>query len=122
MPNLQEYLPMLYSEGVRTKRITLERFAAVTATNPAKSFGFYPRKGTVAVRCDADLALWDPSETRTIRDEDMLSRSGFSVYAGWEVTGWPRITIRRGEVVYEDGKVTGKAGSGQLVPRQRPTL
>ena len=125
MPNLQEYLPMLYSEGVRTKRITLERFVAVTATNPAKLFGLYPRKGTVAVGSDADLALWDPNETRTIRDEDMLSRSGFSVYAGWEVTGWPRITIRRGEVVYEDGKVTGKAGSGQLVPRQRwqrPTL
>ena len=110
---------MLYSEGVRTKRITLERFVAVTATNPAKLFGLYPRKGTVAVGSDADLALWDPNETRTIRDEDMLSRSGFSVYAGWEVTGWPRITIRRGEVVYEDGKVTGKAGSGQLVPRQR---
>ncbi len=125
MPNLQEYMPMLFSEGVGKKRITLERFVAVTATNPAKLFGLYPRKGTIAVGSDADLALWDPNETRTIRDEEMLSGSGFSVYAGWVVTGWPLVTIRRGEVVYEDGKVTGKAGSGQLIERQRwqrPTL
>ena len=125
MPNLQEYMPMLFSEGVGKKRITLERVVAVTATNPAKLFGLYPRKGTIAVGSDADLALWDPNETRTIRDEEMLSGSGFSVYAGWVVTGWPLVTIRRGEVVYEDGKVTGKAGSGQLIERQRwqrPTL
>ncbi len=125
MPNLQEYRPMLYSEGVVKKRITLERFVQVTASNPAKLFGLYPRKGIIAVGSDADIVLWDPNETRTIRDEDMLSGSGFSVYSGWEVTGWPVMTIRRGEVVYENGKVTGKAGSGQLIRRQkwqRPTL
>ncbi len=125
MPNLQEYLPMLFSEGVGKNRITLERFVAVTASNPAKLFGLYPRKGTIAVGSDADLALWDPEETRTIRDEDMLSGSGFSVYSGWEVTGWPRVTIRRGEVVYENGEVTGQPGSGRLLQRrrwQRPTL
>lgn len=110
---------MLFSEGVRTTRITLEQFVAVTSTNPAKLFGLYPRKGTIAVGSDADLVLRDPNETRTIRDADMLSRAGFSVYAGWQVTGWPRVTIRRGEVVYQDGKVTGEAGSGLLVPRQR---
>ena len=125
MPNLQEYMPMLYSEGVVKKRITIERFVQVTASNPAKLFGLYPRKGVIAVGSDADLALWDPNETRMIRDEDMLSGSGFSVYAGWEVTGWPLITIRRGEVVYEDGKVTGEPGSGELLERNKwnhPTL
>ena len=119
MSNLQVIRPMLYSEGVRTGRISVERFVAVTATNPAKLFGLYPRKGTIAVGSDADLVLWDPDETRTIRDEDMLSGSGYSIYSGWEVTGWPRMTIRRGEVVYEDGHVTGTAGSGQLANRDR---
>jgi dihydropyrimidinase len=125
MSNLQEVRPMLYSEGVRTGRITLERFVAVTSTNAARLFGLYPRKGTIAVGADADLVLWDPNETRTIRDSDILSRSGFSIYAGWKVTGWPLITIRRGEVVYENGTVTGRAGSGQLIRRerwQRPTV
>lgn len=117
LSNLQELRPMLYSEGVVAGRISLERFVAVTATNPARLFGLFPRKGTVAVGSDADLVLWDPAETRTIRDEDMLSGAGFSVYAGREVTGWPRVTIRRGEVVYEDGVVLARPGSGRLLRR-----
>ena len=123
--NLQVMLPMLYSEGVVTGRITAERFVALTATNPAKLFGLYPAKGTIAVGSDADLVLWDPDETRRIRDADVLSGAGFSIYAGREVTGWPRTTIRRGEVVYEDGAITGAAGSGRIAPRARwqtPTL
>jgi len=111
--------PMLYSEGVLTGRITEEQFVAVTATNPAKLFGLYPRKGTIAVGSDADLVLWDPDETRAIRDEDMLSATGYSVYAGWEVTGWPRMTIRRGEIVYEDGRIKAQPGSGELLRRER---
>ncbi len=119
MSNLQVIRPMLYSEGVRTGRITEEQFVAVTATNPAKLFGLYPRKGTIAVGSDADLVLWDPDETRTIRDEDMLSATGYSVYAGREVTGWPRMTIRRGEIVYEDGRIKAEPGSGELLRRER---
>jgi dihydropyrimidinase len=117
MSNLQEARPMLYSEGVRSGRITREQFVAVTATNPARLFGLYPRKGTIAVGSDADIVIWDPNETRTIDDRDMLSRSGFSVYNGWKVTGWPRTTLRRGEIVYDRGRVVGRAGSGQLVHR-----
>jgi len=119
MNNLQVIRPMLYSEGVRKGRITEEQFVAVTATNAAKLFGLYPRKGTIAVGSDADLVLWDPDETRVIRDEDMLSGAGFSIYAGWEVTGWPRMTIRRGEVVYENGQITARPGSGELLHRGR---
>ncbi len=115
--NLQVMLPMLFSEGVNKDRLSLERFVAVTATNPARIFGLYPKKGTVAVGSDADIVIWDPSTKRTIRDEDVLSNTGFSIYAGTQVTGWPEITIRRGEVVYQDGKVTGVAGSGRLVDR-----
>ncbi len=119
IPNLQEIRPMLYSEGVRTGRITEEQFVAVTATNPAKLFGLYPRKGTIAVGSDADLVVWDPNKTRTIRDEDMLSNTGFSIHAGQEATGWPQITIRRGEIVYENGRITGEPGSGELLRRKR---
>ena len=117
MSNLQVMLPMLYSEGVRDGRITLERFVEVTAANPAKLFGLYPRKGTIAVGSDADLVLWNPHETRTIRDEDMVSGSGYSVHAGRVVTGWPTLTMRRGEVVYRDGEVLGAPGSGELTRR-----
>lgn len=117
MNNLQVMRPMLYSDGVRPGRISVEQFVAVTATNPAKLFGLYPAKGTIAVGSDADLVIWDPDETRTIRNEDALSNSGFSIHAGREVTGWPVITIRRGEVVFENGRVEAMAGSGRLAPR-----
>ena len=117
MSNLQVMLPMLYSEGVRDGRITLERFVEVSAANPAKLFGLYPRKGAIAVGSDADLVLWDPRETRTIRDEDMFSGSGYSVHAGRVVTGWPTLTLRRGEIVYRDGEVLGAPGSGELLRR-----
>ena len=117
MSNLQVLRPMLYSDGVRSGRITVEQFVAVTATNPAKLFGLYPAKGTIAVGSDADLVVWDPDDTRTIRDEDALSNSGYSIHAGREVTGWPVMTIRRGEVVFENGRITAAAGSGRLAPR-----
>jgi len=100
-------------------RISEERFVAVTSTNAAKLFGLYPRKGTIAVGSDADIVLWDPQETRPIRAEDMFSGAGFSVYPGWEVTGWPVMTLRRGEVVFEDGEILAGAGSGELLRRGR---
>ena len=119
LSNLQVVRPMLYSEGVVQGRISEERFVAVTSTNAAKLFGLYPRKGTIAVGSDADIVLWDPDETRTIRDEDMFSGAGFSVYSGWEVTGWPVMTLRRGEVVYDNGEMLAGAGSGELLRRGR---
>ena len=119
MSNLQVMLPMLYSEGVRTKRISLERFAAVTSTNPARLFGLYPRKGAIAPGADADLVLWDPARTRPVRASDGFSRTGFSIYEGTSVTGWPRTTIRRGAIVYDEGSARGKPGGGQLLRRRR---
>ena len=115
---LQVQLPLLFSEGVRTGRITLEQMVAVSSTNPAKLFGLYPRKGTIAVGSDGDVVIWDPNLRRTIRDEDQLANARFSIFSGWEVTGWPIVTIRRGEIVYRDGKILAAAGSGQLAPRQ----
>ncbi len=115
--NLQVMLPMLFSEGVNKGRLSIERFVEVTSTNPAKIFGMYPRKGTIAVGSDADIALWDPDEVHEIADADVLSNAGFSIYSGTEVVGWPKVTIRRGEVVFRNGRVLATPGSGKLVSR-----
>ena len=118
--NLQTMLPMLYSEGVRRGRISLARLVEVLSTNVAKLFGLYPRKGTIAVGGDADLVVFDPDLTRTITAAMLKSHADYSVYEGWRVTGWPTITLRRGEVAFRDDAVVGLPGSGQLV-RRGPT-
>jgi dihydropyrimidinase len=115
--NLQTMLPMLYSEGVRAGRISLSRFVEVLSTNVAKLFGLYPRKGTIAVGSDADIVVFDPNRTRTIDAAMLKSNVDYSVYEGWSVTGWPTMTLRRGEIVFQDDAVTGTPGSGELVRR-----
>lgn len=120
VPNLQEMLPVLFSEGVVTGRLTPERFVQITSANPAMLFGLHPRKGTVAVGSDADLVLWAPGAKRTIGRSELHSRGGFSLFEGWEVTGWPAVTIRRGAVVFEDGQIKAQPGSGQVL-RRGPT-
>jgi dihydropyrimidinase len=115
--NLQTMLPMLYSEGVRAGRISLSRLVEVTSTNAAKLFGLYPRKGTVAVGSDADLVLFDPESTRTVERSLLKSNCDYSPYEGWQVTGWPVITVSRGEIVFRDGEVIGQPGRGELVQR-----
>lgn len=117
--NLQVMLPMYFSEGVGKRGLSLERFVATTSTNAARIFGLYPKKGVLRVGSDADVVIWNPRRTSTVRAEDDHSKSDYSVYEGWSVTGWPELTIRRGEVVVERGRVTGPAGSGVLVSRQR---
>ena len=114
--NLQCMLPVLFSEG-RRRGVPLARFVAVTSTNAARLFGLYPAKGTIAPGSDADLVLWDANETRAIERGSLLSKAGFSLFEGFRVTGWPRVTIRRGEIVYHGGAVRASAGSGQVVSR-----
>ena len=119
--NLQTLLPMLYSEGVSTGRITVSRLVQVTSTNAAKLFGLFPRKGTIAVGSDADLVIFDPHLTRTVDGSMLKSNADYSVYEGWQVTGWPVITLRRGETVFRDDQVTGRPGSGTIVQRRATT-
>lgn len=116
--DLETMLPVLFSEGVRSGRITLGRFVQVTSTNAAKLFGLYPRKGTIAVGSDADLVIFDPNLTRTIDGSKLKSNSDYSPFEGWEVTGWPAVTLRRGEVVFREGEVVGQLGSGTIVARR----
>jgi dihydropyrimidinase len=117
--DLETLMPMLFSEGVVTGRITLDQFVTLTSVRAARLFGLYPRKGAIAVGSDADLALWDPHETRLIDGVRMASRAGYSVYDGWAVTGWPRFVIRRGQPVLADGACTAQRGQGQWVRRDR---
>jgi dihydropyrimidinase len=113
--NLQLLLPMLYSEGVRTGRLSPRRLVELTSTNAAKLFGLYPRKGTLEVGSDADVVVLDPSLRQTVSASMLKSNADYSVYEGWDVTGWPVVTVRRGEVVFQDGEVVGTPGSGQVL-------
>jgi dihydropyrimidinase len=108
---------MLYSEGVLAGRISLDQFVALTSANAARIFGLYPRKGAIAVGSDADIALWDPRYRRTIDGARMQSLSGYSVYDGWQVQGWPKFVIRRGQLVLADGQITARPGDGEWLRR-----
>jgi dihydropyrimidinase len=115
--DLETMLPMLYSEGVAAGRLSLDRFVEVTSANAARLFGLYPRKGVIAVGSDADLALWDPGDRRTIDGARMQSLAGYSVYDGWQVQGWPRHVLRRGQIVLADGEITARPGDGEWLRR-----
>lgn len=113
--NLQTMLPMMYSEGVGKGRISLQCFVAAVAETPARTFGLYPQKGTIAKGADADICILDPQLSKEVTVDGMYSRSDFDVFEGWRVTGWPILTLLRGEVVYEAGQVTSAGGIGRLV-------
>ena len=113
--DLETLLPMLFSEGVVKERISLHRFVEVTSTNAARLFGLFPRKGTIAVGSDADMVVWNPAETRIVDSGHTETASDYSPYEGWEVTGWPEITVSRGEIVFEDGRAADLPGRGRLV-------
>jgi len=119
VPGLETCLPVLFSEGVGRGRITLEQFAACSATNAARIYGLYPRKGVVAVGADADLAVWDPLRETTVTNERLHHRMDYTAFEGMRVRGWPVATISRGEVVWRDGTVTARPGRGRFVPRAR---
>lgn len=98
---VEGYLPVMLSEGVNKGRISLQRMVQVACENPAKIFGLYPQKGTIRVGSDADLVVIDLDLTRKVNDDQILSMSGWTVYAGQEMKGWPVMVVLRGDVVME---------------------
>ena len=118
MADLDTLMPLLYSEGVMKGRLSLERFVEVTSTNAAKLFGIYPRKGTIAIGSDADLVVWNPNETRKFSAANAFTNADFSLYEGWKITGWPLVTVSRGEVIYDRGRILPDSGRGRLVEMQ----
>ena len=117
VPGLAARLPIIFSEGVSKGRIDLNQFVRLVATNPAKLFGLYPRKGSIAVGFDADLVLWDPTRKVTLTQDLMQHAIDYTPYEGLEVTGWPVATVLRGQVAMRDGKVQAQPGSGQYLAR-----
>ena len=118
--NLETLLPMLYSEGVRRGRLTLERMVDVLATTPAR-IARLRGKGEIAPGRDADIVIFDPDATRTIRASEMHSACDYDPYEGWEVAGWPAVVLLRGEVAYADGEIHARPGHGRLVARDADT-
>ncbi|MEL7158768.1 MAG: amidohydrolase family protein, partial [Actinomycetota bacterium] len=108
-----------WSEGVATGRLSVARFVEVTSTQAARLFGLYPRKGTIAPGADADLIVWNPETTKVIDGSTMYSNAGYSPYDGWEITGWPEVTISRGTIVARNQEVSAERGRGRLAPRTR---
>jgi dihydropyrimidinase len=120
LPGIELRVPLLFSEGVGKGRIDINQFVALTATNPAKLYGLYPRKGTIAVGSDADIVLWDPKRKVTISHDLIHDGSDYTPYEGLEVTGWPVLTMVRGKVVVDDGVLVGAKGYGTYLPRTKP--
>ena len=115
---LEDRMPVLWTHGVGTGRMTMNEFVAVTSTNIAKILNLYPKKGAIAVGADADIVIWDPEATKTVSAATQVSVIDYNVFEGQKLKGLPRMTLSRGEVVYEGGKVTAKAGRGKFVARQ----
>jgi dihydropyrimidinase len=122
IPGVATRLPILFSEGVVKGRIDLNRFVALTSTNHAKTYGLYPRKGTIAVGADADIVIWDPHKRVTITHDLLRDGSDYTPYEGRSVTGWPIVTMVRGRVVVRDGKLVGARGHGAYLQRGRSAM
>ena len=114
---LEDRMPVLWTHGVNTGRMTMNEFVAVTSTNIAKILNIYPKKGAVLPGADADLVIWDPKATKTVSAETQISVIDYNVFEGQKLKGLPRMTLSRGEVCWQDGKVTAKTGRGKFVAR-----
>src|SRR5919198_2324090 len=116
VPGIELRLPLLFSEGVGQGRLDLNAFVALTATNHAKLYGLYPKKGTIAVGSDADIAIWDPQREITVTAELLHDNVGYTPYEGRRLRGWPVTVLSRGRVVVEDGNLAAERGTGAFLP------
>jgi dihydropyrimidinase len=118
-PGLENRLQMIHEFGARAGRISLNRMVELLATNPAKLFGLYPRKGTIAVGSDADIVIFDPEQKVTISAKTQRSKTDYNLYEGTEVTGTPEIVLLRGQILVDGGELVAEPGVGQFVRRAR---
>ncbi len=118
-PGIENRLQMIHEFGVRTGRISLNRMVELLATNPAKLFGLYPRKGTIAVGSDADIVVFDPEKKVTITAKTQHSKVDYNLYEGTQVTGSPEVVLLRGHVLVENDELVASPGVGQFVARAR---
>ncbi|MCO5059715.1 MAG: dihydropyrimidinase [Rhizobiaceae bacterium] len=115
---LEDRMPVLWSYGVNTGRLTMNEFVAVTSTNIAKILNMYPKKGAIVEGADADIVVWDPEKTKTIAAKSQQSAIDYNVFEGIEVKGLPKYVLSRGEIVVDDFEVKAKPGHGEFVGRE----
>jgi dihydropyrimidinase len=116
-PGVEHRMSLIYSGGVRAGRFSVNRFVELVSTTPAKLFGLYPRKGTIAVGSDADLVIFDPNRKHTISAKTHHMRVDYSMFEGIQVIGMPVTVLSRGRVVVESDKFLGRAGAGEFIKR-----
>ncbi|MEE8391609.1 MAG: amidohydrolase family protein [Anaerolineae bacterium] len=115
-PQIETLLPLVYDGGVNTGRISVVRLVQVLCENPARIFGLYPKKGTIAVGSDADLVVFDPTREFTIRADNQHTNVGYTLYENRSVLGWPEMSFQRGRRVLWQGEIVAEAGRGQFLP------
>jgi len=118
MPGVETMVPLMYTEGVGKRGFTVNELVSLVSTNPAKLFGMYPEKGTIAVGSDADLVVFDPDKKVTIRSKDLQTNCDWNPFEGWKLVGYPAVTISRGKVVAREGKFVGEVGHGKFLKRK----
>jgi dihydropyrimidinase len=117
MPGLETLMPLAYTHGVLGNRLTLEEMSAKLSTNPAKIMGLYPRKGAIQVGADADIAIIHPTTRHIVSPSTLETNADWSPYDGWELAGFARTTLSRGDVIVDNYKVVGREGRGRWLPR-----
>lgn len=118
-PAIEHRMELLFSEGVKKGRISLNKFVEVSSTNAAKIFGMYPKKGTLAIGSDADIVIFDPEEKHVLSAKSHHMNVDYSAYEGWELSGKCKTTILRGKIATDKGDVKINKGYGQFVKRQK---
>ena len=119
LPGIEDRLPVLWTTGVRSRRITANQFVAYNSTNPAKIFGLYPRKGALLAGSDADIVIWDPEKKVTYGVAHAHQRTDYNLYEGWELTGMPEKVFLRGKLIVDGETWLGKSGEGQFLKREQ---
>jgi dihydropyrimidinase len=117
VPGIEDRMPIMWTYGVGQGRISLNRLVELCCTNPAKIFGLYPRKGTLAVGSDADVVIWDPNRKKTMSAKTSHQRTDYNLYEGWEVTGWPEKVYLRGNLLVDGETWNGEPGGGMWLKR-----
>jgi dihydropyrimidinase len=118
-PAIENRMELLFSEGVAKGKISLNKYVEVACTNPAKIFGMFPRKGTIAIGSDADIVIFDPNESHTLSTKTHHMNVDYSGYEGWEVTGKVKTVLLRGQVAIDDNKCVIDKGFGQFIKRNK---
>jgi dihydropyrimidinase len=120
LPGIETRCPVLFSEGVSKGAITPSHFAALTAASPARLNGLYPRKGTIQVGSDADLAIYDPNLEKIVGRDTLHMQTDYSPFDGWRVRGWPTDVLSRGRQVVRDSQFVGRRGAGEILAANFP--